>query len=90
MAVFWAPGGGSVNFTPGAPAGFTISTNGTATVMFDMKSRVVTVSDPTQTLSALSVTLVIGGGNLGAGLSKTLGFTMPSGGVVGSSASQKL
>ncbi|KAF7347798.1 Polysaccharide lyase family 8 protein [Mycena venus] len=83
------PGGGSVNFTPGAPSAVTLSANGTAAVMFDMKSGVVTVSDPTQTLSALSVTLVIGGGNPGS-LSKTLSFTMPSGGVAGSSVSQNV
>ncbi|KAJ7788461.1 polysaccharide lyase family 8 protein [Mycena olivaceomarginata] len=88
LAVFWAPGGGSFNFAKGSPTAFTISTNGTAAVLFDWKSRVVTVSDPTQTLSALSVTLSVGG-NPGS-LSKTLNFTLPSAslGLAGSSVSQ--
>lgn len=88
LAVFWASGGGSFNFAKGSPTAFTISTNGTAAVLFDWKSRVVTVSDPTQTLSALSVTLSVGG-NPGS-LSKTLNFTLPSAslGLAGSSVSQ--
>ncbi|KAF7339439.1 Polysaccharide lyase family 8 protein [Mycena sanguinolenta] len=60
MAVFWAPSGGSVTFAPGSPSAMTISTNGTAAVMFDTKARVVTVSDPTHLLTALSVTLTQG------------------------------
>ncbi|KAJ7837589.1 polysaccharide lyase family 8 protein [Mycena olivaceomarginata] len=79
---------GSFNFAKGSPTAFTISTNGTAAVLFDWKSRLVTVSDPTQTLSALSVTLSVGG-NPGS-LGKTLNFTLPSAslGLAGSSVSQ--
>ncbi|KAJ7254073.1 polysaccharide lyase family 8 protein [Mycena haematopus] len=88
MAVFWAPSGGSVNFTPGSPSAVTISTNGTAAVMFDMKSGAVTVSDPTHLLSALSVTLNVGGGKS----AKTLDFTLPSAsqGLAGSSVSKNI
>jgi len=88
MAVFWANGGGSVNFAPGSPATFTISSNGTAAIMFDLKSGNLTVSDPTQTLSALSVTLDAGSGNPSGSLRKTVNFTLPSGGLAGSSVSQ--
>jgi len=90
MAVFWAVGGGTVNFAPGSPAAFTVSTNGTAAFMFDLKSGIVTVSDPTQELSALSVTLNVGRPSSGsrASISKTLNFTLPSGGLAGSSVSQ--
>ncbi|KAJ7492581.1 polysaccharide lyase family 8 protein [Mycena latifolia] len=86
MAVFWAAGGGTVNFAPTSPATFTISTNGTAAFMFDFKSGAVTISDPTQTLSAISVTLTVGS----SGLSKTLDFTLPSGGFAGNSVTQKM
>jgi len=94
MAVFWAAGGGSVTVGPNSPASFTVSTNGTAALIFDFESGAVTVSDPTQTLSALSVTLAVGSGNVPSqwkgGLSKTLTFALPSGGVAGSSVSQNV
>ncbi|KAJ6610029.1 polysaccharide lyase family 8 protein [Mycena sp. CBHHK59/15] len=94
MAVFWAAGGGSVTVAPNSPASFTISTSGTAALMFDFGSETVTVSDPTQSLSTISVTLTVGGGIMpfswSGGLSKTLVFTLPSDGLAGSSVSQKL
>ncbi|KAJ7070876.1 polysaccharide lyase family 8 protein [Mycena amicta] len=95
MAVFWAAGGGTVNFSPDTPVAFTVSANGTAAVMFNLKSGVVTVSDPTQTLSAVLVTLAVGVGHIpgrSVGLSETLVFTLPSSanGLAGSSVSKKV
>jgi len=95
MAVFWTAGGGTVNFAPSSPAAFTISTNGTAAVMLDLKSGVVTVSDPTQTLSAVSVTLKVAAGNMpghSVGLSETFVFVLPSAtsGTAGSSVSRNV
>ncbi|KAF8216201.1 polysaccharide lyase family 8 protein [Mycena galopus ATCC 62051] len=91
MAVFWAPGGGSVDFATGSPAAVTMSTNGTAAVIFDLTSGVVTVSDPTHALTTVSVTLSVGAGKPGS-LTKTLDFTLPSAsqGLAGSSVSQKI
>ncbi|KAF7340878.1 Polysaccharide lyase family 8 protein [Mycena sanguinolenta] len=90
MAVFWAPSGGSVTFAPGSPSAVTISTNGTAAVMFDTKARVVTVSDPTHLLTALSVTLTQG--SVKGGVTKKLAITLPSAsqGLAGSSVSQSI
>jgi len=87
MAVVWAAGGATMNFAPGSPATFTIATNATAALSFDLKSGTLTVSDPTQTLAALSVTLNVGR----AKVSKTLNFALPSaGGLGGSSVSQNV
>ncbi|KAJ6604690.1 polysaccharide lyase family 8 protein, partial [Mycena vulgaris] len=92
MAVFWAAGGGSVTVAPNSPASFTISTNGTAAFMFNFQSGAMTVSDPTQTLSAVSVTLSARGGTMptrwGHSLSKTLIFILSSGRFAGSSITQ--
>ncbi|KAF7307058.1 Polysaccharide lyase family 8 protein [Mycena indigotica] len=95
MAVFWTAGGGKVNFAPGSPAAFTIAASGTAAVIFSLKTGVVTVSDPTQTLGTVSVTLAIGAEHLPAGsasIAKTLTFTLPdsSRGLAGSSVSQNI
>ncbi|KAJ7630978.1 polysaccharide lyase family 8 protein [Roridomyces roridus] len=86
MAVFWA--GGLVDFAPISPATFpfSISTNGTAAVMYNWKTGDVTVSDPTQTLTAVSVTFT------GALWKEpnTVVFTLPTGGVAGSSVTQNI
>ncbi|KAF8216148.1 polysaccharide lyase family 8 protein [Mycena galopus ATCC 62051] len=91
MAVFWAPGGGSVDFASGSPSAVTMSTNGTAAVIFDLKSGILTVSDPTHALTTVSVTLSVGAGKPGS-LTKTLDFTLPSAsqGLAGSSVFQKI
>ncbi|KAK7064199.1 polysaccharide lyase family 8 protein, partial [Favolaschia claudopus] len=92
MAVFWAPGGGSVDLIPGSPVALKLSTSGTAAVILDLKAGVVTVADPTHALSAVSVTMSVGSEGLGIGLSKTLHFDLPSAsrGLAGSSLSQKI
>ncbi|KAJ7169923.1 polysaccharide lyase family 8 protein [Mycena filopes] len=85
MAVVWLAGGATINFAPRSPVQFTIATNDTAAFMFDLKTGVLTVSDPTQALTAVSVTLSVGI----ARISKTLIFALPTaGGLGGSSVSQ--
>ncbi|KAJ7181703.1 polysaccharide lyase family 8 protein [Mycena crocata] len=92
MIVFWDLGGGSIGITPNSAATFTISATGTAAFMFDIETGIVTVSDPTQTLSTVSVTLSVESGKPSrwGGRSKTLNFTLPSGGFAGSSVSQNV
>ncbi|KAJ7689202.1 polysaccharide lyase family 8 protein [Mycena rosella] len=94
MAVFWTAGGGSFSVGQNSPATFTISTNNAAALIFNWDSGNVTVSDPTQTLSAVSVTLSAGGGSMpsrwGGGVSKTVIFALPIGGFAGSSVSQNV
>ncbi|KAJ7293615.1 polysaccharide lyase family 8 protein [Mycena rebaudengoi] len=82
MAVFWAVGGGSVSVSANSPAGFTLSTTGAIALIYEQ--GVVTVSDPSQLLTTVSVTLTRGAG----GSNKTLVFTLPSGDLAGSSVSQ--
>ncbi|KAJ7103495.1 polysaccharide lyase family 8 protein [Mycena belliarum] len=92
MAVFWATGGGSVDVAPKSPQAFRMSANGTAALIFDWTSGKLTVSDPTQTLTAVSITLSVGRGMASRlnGLSKTFVFILPSRGFSGSSVSQNV
>jgi len=95
MAVFWAPSGGSADFARGTPVSLKVSTNGPAAVMVSLKTGLVTVSDPTQTLASVSVTLSIGAGQMSrasASINKTLVFALPSAasGLGGSSVSKNI
>ncbi|KAF7303320.1 Polysaccharide lyase family 8 protein [Mycena kentingensis (nom. inval.)] len=97
MAVFWQPNGGTVNFARGSPAALDMSTDGPAVVMLSLKTGVVTVSDPTQTLSSLTVKLSIGIGHMSSprnsgSITKTLVFTLPNAasGLAGSSVSKNI
>ncbi|KAF7311049.1 Polysaccharide lyase family 8 protein [Mycena chlorophos] len=91
MTVFWSPSGGSVNYAPGSPAAFTIASNGTAAILLDPTTRNITVADPTQTLSAVEISLSIAVEHLpgcSAGISKTMVITLPTtNGLGGSSVS---
>ena len=96
MFVFWDPAGGSASFSPSVrEAPLTVTSNGNSAVMYRLETGEVTVSDPSQTLSTLQVTLTLGGRGAvptswGSGQSKQLSFQLPSGGFAGSSVSQKL
>ncbi|KAI0078909.1 polysaccharide lyase family 8 protein [Panus rudis PR-1116 ss-1] len=96
MFVFWNSSGGSVSFTPSQhEAPLTVAANGNSAVILNLKTGEVTVSDPSQTLSSLTVTCTVGDAGAkpsgwGPGLSKTLTFELPSGGLAGDSVSQKL
>ena len=84
MAAFWDASGGSVTFTPDhSNAPITISVDGNAAVIYKLKAGEVTLSDPSQTLSTIRVTLSSGRRN-----ARTLTFTLPQGGLAGSSVTQ--
>ncbi|KAJ3548815.1 hypothetical protein NM688_g5250 [Phlebia brevispora] len=96
MLVFWNPAGGSARFVPGPQeAAITVKTTGNAAVIYEVKQGNVTVSDPSQTLTSLNLTISID--SMGkkpsvwrSGSTKELEFQLPQGGLAGSSISQKL
>ncbi|KAF8807439.1 polysaccharide lyase family 8 protein [Phlegmacium glaucopus] len=93
MVIFWDTAGGSVTFNP-APlfASITIVADGNIALIYRLETGEVTVSDPSQSLTTTQVTLTLGLGRKppqwGTGLTKSLIFDHPSGGLAGSSISQ--
>lgn len=90
MIVFWEIFGGQVSVpstTGDAP--ITIASNGSANVIFHMDTWNVTLAEPTQSLTAISLTFTLGTGNIPAGWgssrTKELAFGLPTGGQAGSS-----
>ncbi|TFK57256.1 polysaccharide lyase family 8 protein [Heliocybe sulcata] len=96
MFVFWNAEGGSVQFEPSIwETPMTVAANGNAAVVYDMTTNIVTVSDPSQTLSSLQINISAGHGLIAPagwwpGESKQLIFSLPSGGLAGSSSSQTI
>jgi hypothetical protein len=95
MAVYWDASGGRISFTPSQGAAqITISSSAKAAVIYCLNSGNVTVSDPSQTLKTINITLTLGNGRKpsrwGSSSSKTLKFSLPSGGLAGSSVSQNV
>jgi hypothetical protein len=93
MAVYWDASGGRVSFTPSQQAAqITISSSAKAAVIYCLDTGNVTVSDPSQTLKTVNITLTLGNGQKpsrwGNSPSKSLIFSLPSGGLAGSSVSQ--
>ncbi|KAI0068343.1 polysaccharide lyase family 8 protein [Artomyces pyxidatus] len=84
--VFWDAKGGTARFMPFTQDLFTISANGNAAIILQSKTGEVMVSDPSQTLTSLEVHVEIASRRI----SKTLVFTLPTGGAAGSSVTQKL
>lgn len=83
MVAFWDAAGGSVTFqAPPAFGQVTIATNGNAAVVYRLQTGDITVSDPSQSLSSLKLTLTQ------QGTTKTLTFTLPGGGLAGSSVTK--
>lgn len=83
MVVFWDPAGGSVTFQgPPAFGQITIASNGNAAVILQLQTGDITVSDPSQNLSTLRITLIQ------QGSTKTFNFALPRGGLAGSSVTQ--
>ncbi|KAF8203623.1 polysaccharide lyase family 8 protein, partial [Pholiota molesta] len=97
MLVFWEAAGGSVKI-PSIGSGVapvTVEASGSSILIVDLSAWSITVSDPTQTLTSMSITLSLGSGNIPAGWtssSKTLAVTvaLPTGGVVGSGIQQSI
>jgi hypothetical protein len=100
MAIFWQPSGGSFDISlakDGLATTLTISATGNIAVIFRLTSGDVTVADPSQRLSSVSVTFEITFSVEGTskrrtdGLRKTLKFDrLPTGGLAGSSATRNL
>lgn len=85
MVVFWSPAGGSVTFNPNHGHGnaIRVSSSGNAAVILRIQMKTVTVSDPSQSLS--SVTITIKEGNK----TKTVPFILPTGGSLGQSVTKR-
>lgn len=96
MVVFWDMGGGSMAFAPSsADAPITITADGNTALLYRLETGEVTVSDPSQTLTKVQVTISLGKGATpphwgAAGLIETLDFKYPSGAAAGSSVSQTI
>ena len=96
MMVFWETDGGKVTIpspiTGGAP--ITVNTTGSSNVILKLDTLTVTVADPTQLLTTLTLTFTLGSGTppsgWGSAQSKTITFSLPQGGVAGSSLTQTL
>ena len=96
MVVFWDPIGGTV-IIPGKTlldAPVSITSNGNSAIIYQYKTGNVTVSDPSQSLAELQVTLGVGLGkkppHWGWEFAHTLAFELPTSGSAGSSVSQLL
>ena len=79
-AVFWGQSGGSVSFSPG----FSIASTTEVAVMYNRATGYLTVSDPSQTISSVTITVSAGK------TSKSVSFTVPQGGLAGSSLTKRL
>ncbi|KAG2366568.1 polysaccharide lyase family 8 protein [Suillus spraguei] len=94
-AVLWSLTGGSFTFQlDESYAPITITTSANAVVLYRVESGTVTVSDPSQTLSELSVEMTAGDGVKPKGWSSQntliIHFTLPSSGLAGSSVTHVL
>ncbi|KAF8843948.1 polysaccharide lyase family 8 protein [Paxillus ammoniavirescens] len=94
MGVVWSAKGGSFTFQAVGYGPITISTTANAAILYQMDSGNVTVSDPSQTLSELTLEMTIGEGAKpafwGDENHMTLTFSLPSSGSAGSSVFQVL
>ncbi|KAF7964854.1 hypothetical protein HWV62_2113, partial [Athelia sp. TMB] len=96
MVVFWDPLGGTVTI-PGKSqldAPVSIASNGNSAIIYQYSTGNVTVSDPSQLLTKLQVTLGVGLGkkppHWGWEFVNTLTFDLPTSGSAGSSVSKLL
>ncbi|KAF9229321.1 polysaccharide lyase family 8 protein [Gyrodon lividus] len=94
MGVFWSAKGGSFTFQAAGYGPITISSAASAALLYRMDSGNMTVSDPSQTLSNLTLEMSIGEGAKpsvwGDKNHMTLTFSLPSSGSAGSSVFQTL
>ncbi|KAG1755247.1 polysaccharide lyase family 8 protein [Suillus paluster] len=89
-AVIWSPTGGSFTFQlDGGYAPITVTASANAAILYRVDSGTLTVSDPSQTLSELSVEMTAGDGvrpnGWGSQNTFIIYFTLPSGSSAGSS-----
>ncbi|RPD82583.1 polysaccharide lyase family 8 protein [Lentinus tigrinus ALCF2SS1-7] len=96
FGVFWETNGGQFTIPALASGGATIKvqSTGSSNIILRMDTWTVTVADPTQLLSTLTLTFTLSSGTAppgwGSSKTKTVSFTLPSGGVAGSSLTQML
>ncbi|GLB35537.1 putative polysaccharide lyase family 8, N terminal alpha-helical domain [Lyophyllum shimeji] len=97
MAVFWdAPGGNVTLELERGCAPLTVAVDGNAALIYKLRDGVVTLSDPSQSLSNVKVTLSLGPGappsrwKGGWKRSKTTEFALPSGGLAGNSVTRSV
>ncbi|KAG6850522.1 hypothetical protein H0H93_012523 [Arthromyces matolae] len=95
MLVYWVAAGGTVTIpstTKNAP--ITVTSTGNAAVIIRTDTWVITVSDPTQLLTSLTVNITLGSGSSpsswGSSRFKALTINLPTGGLAGSSVTQSL
>ncbi|TFY81579.1 hypothetical protein EWM64_g2433 [Hericium alpestre] len=87
FAVFWDEAGGSVYLLRSLSQGAaTISTSGNVALIYNMKSNEITVSDPSQTLSAVDIKVTSGW----LGQKHSMTIVLPTGDAAGSSVTQRL
>ncbi|KAI0778157.1 galactose mutarotase-like protein [Trametes elegans] len=80
--VFWDVAGGSAKFSPSLfEAPVTVQASGNSIVIYNLEKKTLTVSDPSQTLGAIQVT--INGG-------QPVNVALPSGGTAGNSVTTTL
>ena len=92
MGVFWDAGGGSVVLETEGCAPVTVTVDGNAAVIYKLRTGEVTVADPGQSLGTVSVTVSVGEGyrpQRWTGRDQTLVFSLPGGGLAGSSVTLK-
>ncbi|KAI8995602.1 galactose mutarotase-like protein [Trametes punicea] len=88
MFVFWDAAGGSASFVPSLLGGpVSVETTGNSALVLDLDKKTLTVSDPSQTLSSIQVTITAG---WLWPRSKVVNVALPTGGLAGSSVSVKL
>jgi hypothetical protein len=92
FGVFWNSSGGSFTFMDAIYGTMSIESSAGATFIYRIDSGNVTVADPSQTLSQLTITISVEDGPgpcaWGGENNVTAYFDMPTGGLAGSSVSQ--
>lgn len=91
MVVFWDGQGGKVDIPATTLSGgpHSLSANGNVAVVYNMKTGDVTVADPSQQLTSVSITVSFSPSSHN-GQVKTLAISLPQGGIAGSRAAQNI
>jgi hypothetical protein len=82
MAVFWDASGGGVTFYSASSGAVVVSVDANVAVIYKLKTGEVTVSDPSQGLGTVRVTI------MREGKMRVLTFELPRGGLAGSGVTQ--
>ncbi|TBU65040.1 polysaccharide lyase family 8 protein [Dichomitus squalens] len=92
--VFWDAGKFAIPALSSGGAPITVQSSGTSNIILHMDTWTVTVADPTQLLTTLTLNFTLGSGTAPAGWgsskTKAVQFALPSGGIAGSSLTQTL